>query len=224
MKQTSRILFFLLLNVLVSACTTVGVLYIWDRTRSPLPGGLLPSIAFNRSEAPAVTSPAAEQPQPTLQPSPTPFVIIHPVVDGDTFDSIAQTYDVSVDELVAANGYKQAQVLSPGELLRVPIHPAVIESVVGAGDLASEGVVILNNIDGELSLAGWQLDDGVGAYYTFPQVTLFSKDREISLFTRSGADSATELYWGLTNPLWQSGKTVTLRDPQGHVQSTYIIP
>jgi LysM repeat protein len=224
MKQTSRILFFLLLNVMVSACTTLGVLYLWDRTRAPLPGGLIAPIVLNRSSAAEATPPADEQPVPTPQPSPTPVLIIHTVAAGDTFDSIAQAYEVSVDELVAANGYSQAQILSPGELLRVPIHPAVIESVVGAGDLASEHVVLVNKLDGELSLAGWQIDDGVGAYYTFPQVTLFGAGRTISLFTRGGSDSTNELFWDLASPIWQSGKVVTLRDPQGNVQSTYTVP
>ena len=32
MKQWKRLVYYLLINVLVSACTTVVVLYFWDRT------------------------------------------------------------------------------------------------------------------------------------------------------------------------------------------------
>ena len=35
MKQWKRLVYYLLINVLVSACTTVVVLYFWDRTHHP---------------------------------------------------------------------------------------------------------------------------------------------------------------------------------------------
>ena len=46
MKQWKRLVYYLLINVLVSACTTVVVLYFWDRTHPPAIGGVQP-VAFN---------------------------------------------------------------------------------------------------------------------------------------------------------------------------------
>ena len=48
MKQWKRLVYYLLINVLVSACTTVVVLYFWDRTHPPAIGGVQP-VAFNAS-------------------------------------------------------------------------------------------------------------------------------------------------------------------------------
>jgi len=151
MKQWKRLAFFLLINIFVSACTTMGILFAWDRLRTPMPGGLIQplAISFSRPATPTPPPPVA-----TDEPAVTPAALFdtYTVKDGDTFDSIAQTYGVSIADLVAVNGYSQPQTLSPGELLRIPLKPAVIDSVIGAGDLNTEHVVILNNLDGQLSL------------------------------------------------------------------------
>jgi hypothetical protein len=224
MKQSKRLIFFLFLNVLVSVCTTLAVLVAWDQLRGPLPGGLINPITINlsRPTAPAPTSTPLMV--AATAPIPTQSFEIHIVIEGETFDSIAQTYGVSVAELVSANGYTQAQTLSPGELLRIPLHPVVIDSVIGAGDLDTERVVILNKLDGALNLGGWQLEDNSGRVLTFPQISLFGQDRAVEVFSRSGVDSADQLYWGLLAPIWQSGMVVTLRDTQGTIQATFTVP
>jgi LysM repeat protein len=224
MKQWKRLIFFLLLNVLVSACTTFAVLIAWDRLREPLPGGLIQPITINLSQPAIPTSEETSAPVNVPDATPTPAYEIHTVQEGDTFESLAQTYHVTVEELITANGYSRSQTLSPNELLRVPVHPVIIDSVIGAGDLDTEHVVIVSNADGELSLAGWQLENNSGSTYTFPQVTLFIKGSAVELFTKSGANSASELYWGMQAPVWLPGMIATLRDPQGNIQATYSIP
>jgi LysM repeat protein len=224
MKQSKRLFFFLLLNVFVSACTTLAVLVAWDQLRGPLPSGLIQPITINLSR-PAAPEPTSAPTSPaTAVANPTQVFDTYTVEDGDTFDSIAQAFGVSVDDLVAANGYSRPQTLSPGELLRIPLKAAVIDSVIGAGDLDSERVIVLNNLDGELNLGGWQLEDNRGRMFTFPQVTLFGKNRAIEVYTRSGVDSADQLYWGLLAPVWQPGMAVTLRDAQGAIQATFTVP
>jgi LysM repeat protein len=98
-----------------------------------------------------------------------------------------------------------------------------IEKVVGMGELATERVQLLRSGDGELSLAGWRLDDGKGTVYTFPMLTLY-KGGAISLNTRTGQDTVVDLFWGLTAPIWSSGETVYLYDAQNELRSTYVIP
>jgi LysM repeat protein len=99
----------------------------------------------------------------------------------------------------------------------------IIENVIGVGVLATERVEILRTGDGELSLAGWSLEDGKGSLYTFPMLTLF-KGGAINLNTRTGQDTVVDLFWGLTAPIWKSGKTVYLYDAENQLRSKYTIP
>ena len=71
----------------------------------------------------------------------------------------------------------------------------VIEKVIGVGVLATERVELLRTGDGELSLAGWRLEDGKGNVYTFPMLTLY-KGGAINLNTRTGQDTVVDLFWG----------------------------
>jgi hypothetical protein len=99
----------------------------------------------------------------------------------------------------------------------------VISTVIGAGVLDNERVVLLRTGDGELSLAGWRLEDGLGNVYIFPQLTLY-KGSSINLNTRTGEDTVVDLFWGLTSPIWKTGKTVSLYDSQNGLRASYTIP
>lgn len=99
----------------------------------------------------------------------------------------------------------------------------VIESVVGAGDVNFERVALSRSGDGELSLAGWTLEDENGHTYRFPQLELY-KGSTLRLHTRAGSDTVTDLYWGLAEAVWESGERVTLRDAQGGEQAAYRLP
>jgi LysM repeat protein len=224
MKQWKRLSLFLILNIFISACTTLGVLILWDQVRAPLPGGIIQPLVINLNKPATPTPAAVETPTTVAAVIPTPMVITHAIVDGDTFESIASQYGISVEELVAANGFTKSQQLSPGDMLRIPLKPVIIDSVIGVGDLATEHVVLVTNVNGELSLAGWQIENNTGSSYTFPQVSLFTQGGNLNLYSRSGVDSATDLYWGMQAPMWQSGNVVTLRDSQGKIQATYTIP
>lgn len=99
----------------------------------------------------------------------------------------------------------------------------VIDSVIGAGVLANERILIRRTGDGELSLAGWRLTDGEGNQYIFPQLTLY-KDGAININTRSGQNTVVDLYWCLTSPLWGPGKVISIFDPQNNLRETYTLP
>jgi len=99
----------------------------------------------------------------------------------------------------------------------------IIESVVGAGDLASERVMLKRSGPGELSLAGWQLVEKNGKSFVFPQLTLF-EGGAVNVYSRAGQATVVALYWGLDGPVWNSGDEVTLLDDQGNEQATYTVP
>lgn len=99
-----------------------------------------------------------------------------------------------------------------------------IAQVAASGDLAGENVQIVNNGSSDAALQGWQLVDAQGSAYTFGQVTLFGAGAGITVHTRSGQDTATDLFWGNQTAVWQSGETVTLLDASGTPRATFTVP
>lgn len=99
----------------------------------------------------------------------------------------------------------------------------VVDSVIGAGDLNSERVLVKNTGSGELSMQGWQLLEEDGEVYTFPRLTLF-EDGAVYIHTGGGQPTVVDLYWGLEAPVWDTGETVVLLDARGEVRATYRVP
>ena len=98
-----------------------------------------------------------------------------------------------------------------------------IISVVGAGTVATESVVIRYNGSGELDLTGWHLKDADGNTYAFPPFRL-ARNGAVQVHTADGTDTAIDLYWGLHEAVWGSGETALLTDPQGEIQDSYPVP
>ena len=229
---------FLILNVVVSAITMLAILTLWDRGVSvdpPTPTPTMPAVAVAAS---AVPSPTA-----TIRPSPTPHT--YTVQPGDTMNAIALELGVSVEALMDENDLVDPDTLSAGQVLLVPEGGEVaqdpepsatarpteaaagegpqveIRGVSGSGDLESEVVRLLNS-GGTAHMQGWTLEDGQGHVFTFPDFTLHSG--AVSVHTKSGTDTVIDLYWGQPEPVWTPGKTITLRNAEGDVQSTFQIP
>jgi hypothetical protein len=126
-----------------------------------------------------------------------------------------------VPAVVAPVGGESAapvEILPPDE--EVPIE---IVSVVGAGTLGAEVVVVRYNGEGELGLANWQLKDDNGNTFTFPQLILYT-DGAVQVHTASGSDTVVDLYMGLRDPIWESGEVAKLFDPQDNLRASYRVP
>jgi len=158
-----NLMYYLLLNVLVSACVTSAILYWYDRNyRSvSLPQVSIPTAVPNSTGAAAVTT--------------------------------------------------------------VPQGLVQIVSVIGAGTLNVESVVVKYNGEGELDLTGWHLKDTAGHTYTFPPFKLF-KNGAVQVHTENGTNTAIDLYWGQREAVWQSGQAVLLTNPEGQAQDSYPVP
>jgi len=161
-----------MLNVVISAATTLVVLVLWQRAH-PLP--VLPGM------------PASGQPSITATLPPEATVVSEP------------------------------QATRPAGQVVI-----TIVNVISAGTLSNEVVLIKNSSAFTLPLANWQLEDGQGNNYIFPALDL-SPDGAIQVHTGPGSNTAIDLYWNRDAAIWQVGMTVTLRDDQGVVRSTYTI-
>ena len=278
MKRWKRLLYYLSINVLVSACTVLAILVIWDRVRQPeidegtLLGQSQSRTTLTSEEASEMgvggepgnpqLAPGALLPTSTPKPTavPTRATRAYTVKPGDTLGEISRKFEVEIEELIAANDLVNPDVLEVGQELIIPggsallptvtplpvepqtgentdtlVEPTAtfaqvtgnpeveIESVVGAGDLSSERVMIRRIGSGDLSLAGWQIVEDGGKVFIFPQLNLY-EGGAVTLYTRSGKSTVVELFWGLDTYLWESGETVILLDNTGAVRAKYRVP
>jgi LysM repeat protein len=265
MDRWKRLLYYLLINVAVSACTILAVLAIWDRVNqpqvlTPAPVAQVVPTTAAPAEAAALETAASTPSGSTATPDVTGFET-YEVQSGDTLGAIAEAYGVTVEEITAANNLESPDVLDVGDVLVIPVpaesdelpptevalptntfapptppasgtstplppgfDPEIeIVTVVAAGNLADERVVLRLNGDGELALLGWSLQDEDGNLYVFPELTLF-KDGAVTVYSKAGTNNVVELFWGLGKAVWESGETVSLVDPQGNEQASYVIP
>jgi len=101
--------------------------------------------------------------------------------------------------------------------------PVEIVSIIGAGTLNAEWVVVRNAGTEPLNLAGWQLKDADENIFTFPNLTL-NGNGAVQIHSISGTNTVIDLYWGETQPVWQSGEEAQLLDPVGNMRAAYKVP
>lgn len=101
--------------------------------------------------------------------------------------------------------------------------PVKISSVVGAGMLTTEIVVVKFEGEDQIDLASWQLKDEDGNTFKFPQLTLYPNGA-VQVHTAAGADTVIDLYWGMGDAVWSSGENARLFDAQGNLRAVYRVP
>ena len=85
-------------------------------------------------------------------------------------------------------------------------------------NLNDEYVVFENVAESTLVLGGWTVSDEAGHTYAFPGGFTLGPGELVTLYTGSGTDDPTALYWGRTGAVWNNGgDTVTVRDANGTV-------
>lgn len=97
-----------------------------------------------------------------------------------------------------------------------------ISNVLGYGQLENEMVIIFNEGPG-INLSGWKLTGSPHGDYSFPNLFLWNGG-SVRIHTTTGANTPTDLYWGQDTPRWFSGDTITLKNANNEIKSTYIIP
>lgn len=92
-------------------------------------------------------------------------------------------------------------------------------------NLNDEYVTFKNTCSQSIDMMGWTVKDEANHIYTFPDFSL-AGDATVTLYTGSGKDTATELYWGSSgypcNAIWNNdGDTLYLRDMSGNLVISY---
>ena len=116
------------------------------------------------------------------------------------------------------------QAVAAGATLNPQIDiPVEIVSVIGAGTLNAESVVVSYKGEDQINLAGWELRDEDRNVFVFPQLVLHT-DGAVRVHTASGTDTVIDLYWSASNPVWESGEEAQLFDPSGNLREVYKVP
>jgi hypothetical protein len=101
--------------------------------------------------------------------------------------------------------------------------PVEIVSVIGAGTLNAEWVVVSYKGEDQINLARWELRDDDGNVFVFPQLVLHTNGA-VQVHTASGTNTVIDLYWSASDPIWESGEEAQLFDPSGNVRAVYKVP
>jgi hypothetical protein len=96
-----------------------------------------------------------------------------------------------------------------------------ISAVRFPGQRTRESVTIVNEGD-QVDLSGWSIVTPNGqTAYAFKNFVLF-RDSFITVYTATGSDSPTSLFWNQDNAVWNRGDTVTLKQGDNTV-STFTV-
>lgn len=125
-----------------------------------------------------------------------------------------------VQPAIPSGGQSNAPAVSFDPNIDIPVE---IVSVVGAGTLDAEWVIVRNAGNEPINLSSWQLQDSNRHVFTFPNLTL-NTGGAVQIHTISGTNTVIDLYWGLNDPVWGSGEEAQLLDPSGNVRAVYTVP
>jgi micrococcal nuclease len=135
----------------------------------------------------------------------------------DTAFSKRATY-ASAEEAARANdvgvwGYEASE---PSGFAVTEIH----EDAVGNDheNLNDEYVEFTNTGDETLDLSGWTVSDEADHSYVFPDGFALGPGESVTLYTGSGTDGDTELYWGSGSAIWNNaGDTIVVTTDDGEL-------
>jgi LysM repeat protein len=83
---------------------------------------------------PAAQPTVAAQPDTQATPQASGGTTTHTVVVGETLFTIAQQYNLTVEEIAAANNLDQNGVLNPGQVLNIPTAGTTAQPTASAGE------------------------------------------------------------------------------------------
>ena len=123
------------------------------------------------------------------------------------------TYDLSVEEAVP---------IAPTSTLTSALTIAQVEWNPPGPDLEGEYVMITNRGEDIQDMTGWTLSDADYHTYSFPTSFFLCSKCSVRVWTKSGTDVVTNLYWGRSSAVWDNtGDCAYLRDGAGTLVDSY---
>lgn len=127
----------------------------------------------------------------------------------------AQNNDVGLWDFEQSTASPTATEDNPGSISVAEIH----EDAAG-NDNENENdeyIVFENTGDSSVDLTGWTVSDEASHTYSFPDDFTLSPGQQVTLYTGSGTDTDTELYWGSGSAIWNNGgDTIIVKDQDGN--------
>jgi LysM repeat protein len=205
-------------------------------------------IATPTPETVTLQPEAQPMPSPVENVAPTPISEsatgdpeIYVVQQGDSLFGIALRYNVTVQQLMDANNLTNPDFLFSGQRLEIPVAGATTSNPANAapvspspasgltlrveqpGTLSDEHVLIVNESNNALNLQGWTLGKVNGPGYALSDLPLFPGG-SVRIHTESGQDDSLNLYWSLSNPVWESSAVARLFNQDGREVVSYTVP
>lgn len=263
---------FIILNILVSAVTVLGILFWWQSQNveeqlapeaqtvvnlidpaATMTAEAVQALVVELGDEGAPDEAGAGEEEPSAERD--DGMELYVIQAGDTLGRLSTLYGVPLEDILLVNGIENPNILQVGQEILIPVNgiptptPTVtptavpdipptpiptetfeqgeviieISEVVAPGTLNAEAVSIVNLGSRPVSLEGWQLSDSEGRTFIFPAITLFGDGAGILLHTEVGQSTALDLYWGLTEPIWQAGDVLVLQDTNGTEQATFTV-
>lgn len=216
-----RLLPLILLNIFVSAVVVLGILYWWDnrdsaKSEAAPVAGVVPTARATLAPQPTRPSaqeeavePAAEMPTYTVQA-------------GDTLGSIAANFDVTLQDLMTANGIDDANLIGAGEVLIIPVGglPTAAPPPTAAPTATPQTLEPPQPLESQLPTDGQAIVEIAGV------VGVGLVDEEAILIKNSGNTPIALLGWRLTDEdgraypfgqvtLFGEGAAITVHSGQG---------
>jgi hypothetical protein len=157
------------------------------------------------------------------------YLLLNVFVSACVTSAILFWYDrnyrsVSASAVQPAAPSVNQEVLSPEATLNPQADiPVEIVSVIGAGTLNAEWVVVSYKGEDQINLVNWELRDEDRNVFIFPQLILHTNGA-VQVHTASGTNTVIDLYWSASNPVWESGEEAQLFDPSGNLRAVYKVP
>jgi LysM repeat protein len=120
--KARRWVVFILLNVLVSALTTLAVLSFTGELQQTVVVTVTPDVAV---VVPVPTSESGGEPTEPAQSPTAPTSLEYTVQAGDTLGGIALDFEIPLENLLLANELVEDSIIRPGDVLLIPLEEVV---------------------------------------------------------------------------------------------------
>jgi PKD repeat protein len=92
-----------------------------------------------------------------------------------------------------------------------------------ATNLNDEYFTLQNTGSEAIDLSGWRVENEHGVAFRFPNGVTLAPGAQITIYSGSGTNTTTRLYWHASEPMWDTGDLAFLLDASGEILIHYLI-